>query len=57
MVHSEIAQNRSAGAGAAKKYNAMVTRKFCNCAKRHYELRNPKGHTGAGTTKIYMIAS
>ena len=51
MVHSEIAHNRSAGAGTAKKYNAVVTRKFCNCAKRHHQLRNPTGHTGAGTAK------
>ena len=57
MVHSEIAQIRSAGAGTAKNYNDMVTRKFYNCAKRHYELRNPKGHSGAGTAKIYIIAS
>ena len=31
MVHSEIAQNRSAGAGTANIYKPIVTRKFCNC--------------------------
>ena len=33
MVHREIAQNRSAGAGTAKQYNAIVTRQFSNCTK------------------------
>ena len=37
MVHGEIAQNRSAGAGTAKiytpKYDSIVTRQFCNFTK------------------------
>ena len=51
MVHGEVAQNRSAGAGTANKYNAIVRDIFAIARKRHYELRNPKGHTGAGTAK------
>ena len=34
MVHSEIAQNRSAGAGTAKKYNVIVTRQFLQMRER-----------------------
>ena len=42
MVHSEIAQNRSAGAGTAKKYDAIVTRQFCECAKEALRITKPK---------------
>ena len=36
MVHREMAQNRSAGAGTAKNnYNAIVTRQSCNLSLIH----------------------
>ena len=42
MVHSEIAQNRSAGAGTGKKYNAIVTKQFYDCAKEALRSTKPK---------------
>ena len=42
MVHSEIPQNRSAGAGTGKKYNAIVTKQFYDCAKEALRSTKPK---------------
>jgi len=28
--------------------------KYCNYAKKQYELRNPKGHIDAGSAKIHI---
>ena len=43
MVRSTVNQNRRIGAGTAKqKYNAIVTRQFCNCAKEALRSTKPK---------------
>ena len=51
MVHSEIAQNRSAGAGTAKKYNAIVTTQFCNYTK---EALRATAVDATGTVRLLL---
>ena len=56
MVHSEIAQTRSAGAGTAKYillevYDSIVTRQFCKCAKE--ALRATSVHA-TGTVRLLL---
>ena len=52
MVYSEIAQNRSAGAGTPPKIQCHRNETLLQLRERGvYELRSPKRRTGAGAAK------